>query len=88
MNKYVGVSFAYGFARSVGPVNNLKVTSGKEMPVLSRVALVSYATVAAPVYLPLYLMNDLNRLFIMVAGDSPEDYGYHPKKTAYDIIFT
>jgi hypothetical protein len=88
MNKYIGVSAVYGFARSVGPVNNLKVTSGKEMPVATKVALISYATVSAPVYLPMYMMNDLNRIFINVSGENPEDYGYRTKKTSYDIIFT
>lgn len=88
MNKYVGGAVVYGFARSIGPVNNLKVTSGKDMPPASKVALISYATISSPVYLPMYIMNDLNRLFIKVSGDNPIDYGYHPKKTAYDIIFT
>jgi hypothetical protein len=88
MNKYIGVSFVYGFARSIGPVNNLKVTSGKEMPTASKVLLVSYATISAPVYFPVYLTNDLNRLFIRVSGEEPSMYGYHPKKSAYDIIFT
>jgi hypothetical protein len=38
MNKYVGASFVYGFTRSVGPVNNLKNTSGKEMHPVTKIA--------------------------------------------------
>lgn len=87
MNKYVVGSCAYGLARSIAPVNNLKVTSGKEMCPASKVAVLSFATIASPVYLPMYIMNDLNRAFIYVSGENPLDYGYHPKKTVYDIVF-
>jgi len=87
MNKYIGISCTYGLARSVGPVNNLKITSGKEMPPASKVAVLSFATIASPVYLPMYLMNDLNRAFLFVSGENPLDYGYRPKKTVYDIVF-
>jgi hypothetical protein len=75
MNKYVGASFLYGFARSVGPVNNLKNTTGKEMHPVTKIAVISYATVTSPVHLPIYIYNDLKRV-------------KHPKKTVYDIIFT
>ena len=87
MNKYIGISCAYGLSRSVGPVNNLKVKSGKDMCPASKVALLTFATISSPVYLPMYLMHDLNRIFIYVSGENPMDYGYRPKRTAYDIVF-
>ena len=57
MNKYVGASFVYGFARSVGPVNNLKITSGKEMHPVTKVAVSDYYISSASSH------NDLKTVF-------------------------
>jgi hypothetical protein len=56
MNKYVGASFVYGFARSVFPVNNLKNTTGKEMHPAIKIAVSDCYIPSAPPH------NDLKRV--------------------------
>lgn len=81
MGAYLRFSCTYGFLRGILRVSSLRVGQDELEPLPgTKMACVAALTAAAPFTLPVYLFNDMNRLYMHAYGIDPELYGY----AAYD----
>ena len=80
MNRYLRFSCTYGFLRGLVRTGSL-TTGPDELEPLpgTKLACVAALTAAAPFTLPIYLLNDMNRLYMRFKGIDPKLYGYETR---------
>lgn len=77
MSAYVRFSCTYGFIRGILRVSDLRVGPDELEPLPgTKMMCVAALTVAAPFTLPVYMLNDMNRLYMRAYGIDPALYGY------------